>query len=502
MDSVKIVNLGVTFSGKEALKNIYLTVKKGEGIAITGGSGSGKSLLANVLAGLVTPSSGAFTASVLPEKIAYVPQQHDFRRYFSSRSYYQQRFDHNYGTTSPIVRELLTKLFPLHSEEEIHQKASELAIDYALKKRLVELSNGEGKRIHLLMALIDEPELLILDAPFTGLDVHFRETLNRLLNKLIQEGLTLILVTSKEAIPEEFSRVITLEKGEIHSIRPLNDYLKVRNQAVTSFTIPAEKLHDLKFPDDEGFSYALRMEDVQVRYGEKKILEQVDWEVKRGERWALSGANGAGKTTLLSLINGDNPQVYSNKVWLFDRRRGSGESIWDIKQKIGYISPELHLYFQKDLSFTENLSATYSDFAIPALNCFDAAASGFKEQIGGTRDISSFQKFQIDKWFEILGVESLKKESFFKISPGQQRLILLARALVKNPPLLILDEPCQGLDPEQTHLFIAVVNQIATYFNKTLIYVSHYQEEIPECVENLLILEGGKIKFKGERNRT
>lgn len=214
------------------------------------------------------------------------------------------------------------------------------------------------------------------------------------------------------------------------------------------------------------------MKNVNITY-DKKILENINWEVLNGERWSLSGPNGSGKSTLLSLINADNPQAYANEIYLFDRRRGSGESIWDIKKKIGFVSPELHLFFDRGTSG------------------FDAVASGLFDTIGLFRKINQQQIVIVTKWMQLLKISHLSRKLLFQLSGSEQRSVLLARALVKNPPLLILDEPCQGLDEEQTDLFKAIVNEICLTGNKTLIYVTHLAAEVPDCVTKSIRLENG-----------
>jgi len=216
------------------------------------------------------------------------------------------------------------------------------------------------------------------------------------------------------------------------------------------------------------------MENVSIRYGTKTVLHNINWEVRRGEAWSLSGHNGAGKSTLLSLITGDNPQAYSQLIYLFDKRRGSGESIWDIKEKIGYISPELHLHFDQ------------------SVNCFDVIASGLFDTIGLFRKLSLKDQHKVMQWMKLMGLEELKSTSLRQLPSGRQRMVLLARALVKNPPLLILDEPFQGLDESQIAYMRALINQIHNKFGTTLICVSHYEQEMPDCVNHFLRLEQGR----------
>lgn len=209
----------------------------------------------------------------------------------------------------------------------------------------------------------------------------------------------------------------------------------------------------------------LRMEHVKIRYGSRTILKDLDWEIKNGEKWALFGPNGAGKSTLLSLVYADNPQSYANTLYLFDRKRGSGESIWDIKKRIGYVSPEMHLYYKEN---------------VPTLNI---VGSGFFDSIGLFRKCNAEQETVALEWMKVFGIEHLKDRLFLTLSSGEQRLALLARAFVKDPDLIILDEPLHGLDVSNKKKAAAIIEQFCDRPGKTLIYVTHYPHELPACVD-------------------
>ena len=208
-----------------------------------------------------------------------------------------------------------------------------------------------------------------------------------------------------------------------------------------------------------------RMERVSIKYGARTILKELDWEVRNGEKWALFGPNGAGKSTLLSLIYEDNPQSYANTLYLFDRKRGSGESIWDIKKRIGYVSPEMHLFYMEN---------------VPVLNI---VGSGFFDSIGLYRKCTAGQEAIALEWMHVFGIETLKGRSFLTLSSGEQRLALLARAFVKDPDLIILDEPLHGLDISNKKKAARIIEQFCSRPGKTLIYVTHYPHELPQCVD-------------------
>jgi len=219
----------------------------------------------------------------------------------------------------------------------------------------------------------------------------------------------------------------------------------------------------------------VEMKNVNIQYNGIPILENINWKVRKGERWCVTGHNGSGKSTLFSLISADNPQAYANDIYLFGKKRGSGESIWDIKKNIGYVSPELHLFFEKSETV------------------FNAVASGLYDTIGLFRHVPDADRKTVENWLSIIGIENLKDKRLHQLSLGEQRTVMLTRALVKSPPLLILDEPCQGLDKFQTQRFKAIVDAICASSSTTLIYVSHYEHDVPSCISRYLVLEKGRI---------
>ena len=473
---LRLEQVNVTLSGKKVLQDISFSVQHGQQWVLTGASGSGKTVLAETLAGRhfftgsITASFG--TAENFHRQILVVEQQHRFYD-LSHRSdfYYQQRFNSSDAEHTLTVAQELLKYDATGKRQLLEQ----LHLEPLLDEPLIQLSNGENKRLQLCKALLKHPALLILDNPFTGLDVEGRKLLHNILRQLSNAGIPMLLITPGNELPEYCTHVAILQNGQLTTVA------KEQFKPAATTVIPlfnTGQLKKLAVPGYTDFETAVRMVNVHVQYGDKKILQHINWVVKKGERWSVSGPNGAGKSTLLSLITADNPQAYANEIYLFDRRRGSGESIWDIKQKIGYVSPELHLYFE------------YS------VTCFQAIASGLFDTIGLFRNITEKQAAQVQQWVELLQLQSRQHTLLRNLSAGEQRLVLLARALVKNPPLLVLDEPCQGLDQDQRTGFKQLIEILGTHFKTTLIYVSHYREEIPSIVTRHLELENGMANVK------
>jgi molybdate transport system ATP-binding protein len=478
--------VSVKLGGALLLDKLDWTIYPGEQWAITGPSGSGKTILAHTLLGRHF-STGRITAG--PHRFAIVEQQHRFKhRPGSTEPYYQQRFNALDADQTITVEQELAESgweIALAGNGSSGQAAGntrtddhwldDLHIRPLLKKPLIQLSNGENKRVQLAIALLSKPELLILDNPFLGLDTEGRATLHTIINTLAARNIPILLITSPQELPASITHVGQLDKGKWIFLGPRTDFRPEKQ--LKSLTLDPTLLENLKAELREGddFSIAVKMVNTTIKYGEATILDNIDWEVRKGECWNVSGPNGAGKSTILSLITADNPQAYANEIWLFDRRRGSGETIWDIKKKIGFVSPELHLYFDT------------------SVNCLDVVASGLFDTIGLFRPLNVEQAALTLRWMQLLSLEPLKDKRLPQLSAGQQRMVLLARALIKNPPMLILDEPCQGLDEEQTAWFRQLITSLCKAFNTTLIYVSHYRQELPTCIDRFLQLEKGKI---------
>ncbi|HUP12947.1 MAG TPA: ATP-binding cassette domain-containing protein [Niastella sp.] len=472
----QLTNVSVVFNSIEILNNINLTIQPGEQWAIVGKSGSGKTSLAQALSGRLF--HGGSVAWHLPDhshahRILLIEQQHLFKnRSNTSEFYYQQRYNASDSEDTVTVQE---ELQPFIDAAPNTTWIEQLHLTHVMQEPLIQLSNGENKRLQLAKALFLNPAVLVMDNPFVGLDVEGRQTLHRIIDSIAASGITIILITPPQDLPQCITHVAVLENGQLVKAGKKQDAFITADGCTPA--LPAGIINKLRSSgDNNSFGIAVKMVNVTIQYGEKVILHNINWEVKKGQCWSISGPNGAGKSTLLSLVTADNPQAYANELYLFDKRRGSGESIWDIKRRIGFVSPELHLYFDRGTS------------------CSDVIASGLFDTIGLFRLMTAEQKEQVKRWIELLQLQAVQHRPLFQLSLGQQRMVLLARALVKNPPLLILDEPCQGLDEEQISYFKLLIDQLCQTFNTTLLYVSHYSKDLPSCITNAAVLKNGKME--------
>lgn len=493
MYSIEFKNVTVKPDEKTILNDISFSLPVGQSMAIVGPSGSGKTTLGRLIAKKLQPSSGE---SIFAEHLVckMVEQQDNFMTISRiASSYYGQRYENQGMAEAPSVQSFLQQ-----TVSEVDWAMQLMNIVHLKNSKLMQLSNGERKRTQLAAALLEHPDVLVLDQPFVGLDVQSRETLSDQISKLHQSGMTIVLICDPLHIPNQVDWVLELNEGQLAQCTRRAGYIPKKKDEDISETME-HYFADLQVIADDRFEYAVRMNDVTVVHGEREILKNISWTVRKGERWALMGPNGAGKTTLLSLVTADNPQGYVNDLTLFDRKRGSGESIWDIKKRIGYISPELHLYFLRGKGIFNTIPGL--EKSLPSggnsLRCDEVIISGLNEQIGFSSVHSDFQKKAVNVWFSVLQLEHLTDSKFAWASLSEQRLLLLARALVKMPSLLILDEPCQGLDPYQVRRFTAMLDVICAHLDTTVIYVTHYSEEIPRCVDQLLQLDNGQVKYCG-----
>ena len=378
---------------------------------------------------------------------------------------------------TPTVGSKLEEAYQLAGEDTPERRALQKHIyelfhlEDLLDKYIILLSSGELRKYKLAASLFTKPKVLIMENPFIGLDAETRDQLKALLGMLAKEqGLQIVLVLAKtDEIPSFITHIVEVKdmcvKDKlVNSLQCIVDSYDYQKSAEGCETNNVEK-------NGVQANEVIRFNHVTIRYGERTILKDLNWTVRRGEHWALSGQNGSGKSTLLSLVCADNPQGYACDISLFGHRRGSGESIWDIKRHIGYVSPEMHRGYKQN---------------IPAIQI---VASGLKDTVGLYVRANEEEKNQCRKWLKRLGIGHLEERKFMEMSSGEQRLVLLARAFVKEPDLLILDEPLHGLDDENRRMVKALVDDYCQNPDVTLIYVTHYQEELPHSIDHSIYLE-------------
>lgn len=524
MKTIELINVLGRLPQPRMSEPVNFNLEVGEHIAIVGPNGGGKSSLVDLITGKNLLSQGVlkydFGPGTNPSAYGNIVQLtfEDALGTVEKPYYFQQRFNSQDREESPLVSTVLKRALVSNSisatgltadearaaghgltKEESILAGSEDASEFIsnplidtfklrnlLGKRLVTLSSGEMRRFQLFKYLIKKPRVLIVDNPFIGLDASMREQLDQFFRLLIADGnVQLIMVISMlDNIPEYITHVVKVHDMKVEGKITREEYFdewkrgcafpsKLYGDALLIRQLP-EKENNYSLSKDSSCNtdsiISLKNLSLQLPESNTILYGGLNWEVKSGEKWALQGNNGSGKSTLLSLICADHPAAYACDISLFGRQRGTGESIWDIKRNIGFVSPEFHRAYKENR---------------PSI---DIVASGLHDSIGLYKRPRPEQIETCLFWMRVFGIDNLKDRLFLSLSSGEQRLCLLARAFVKDPALIILDEPLHGLDTYRRNMVRNIISEFCNRKDKTLIMVTHYVEELPSIINKSLYL--------------
>ncbi|MDD2962204.1 MAG: ATP-binding cassette domain-containing protein [Muribaculaceae bacterium] len=471
------VSQNLQYTGVKLENNYGFTIERNKSYAIIGENGCGKTTLGKI----IEKGWNIATNKIIGDKKSLNIKSIEFSDIHSltgfSESYYQQRFEASANDNIPTVNDLIGGKM---SENRWDELCERLSLRDIRNKRINYLSSGELRKFLIINLFAEIPDILILDNPYIGLDEDSRTLLDELLSMVIKNGTAVILLLcNPNDIPSFTNVVIPMKNKQILESITINDNNQlqiVRNNLYSLFdaNFNLAALPHLENPNVD-YSVAFELSNCNVSYGDITILSDLSWRVEAGDNWALLGENGAGKSTLLSLVYADNPQGYKNNISIFDRPRGSGESIWDIKRRISYISPEMHLYFNNGEIVASVVASGLSNFT----GCF--------------RQPKEAELDTVNCWLQALGISELSQRRFNTLSSGEQRLVLLARTFIKNAPLLILDEPLHGLDSARKKLIAQLIMRRTQYEKSSLIYVTHYKDEIPPCCNKTFRLKKHQI---------
>ena len=467
-------DVSVRLHGKLFLRGLDWSAAPGEQWAVLGPNGAGKTVLAQLIARALHPASGELTlaADLTPARIAWVSfeaqrelcaadARHDISDYLENAV--------DAGTT---VRALLAAA--ARRPERVEEIAAMLGIEALMERGIRFLSSGETRRTLFARALLMEPRLMVLDNPYEGVDRASRQVLRALVDELLGGPTHILLLTRRpQDIAPGISHVLLLDHGQVLDRGPREAVLegdasqRLFGPGASCAPVPLPAAPDAA-PARPCAGALIELEDVHAHYGEHEVLDGVCLRLEPGEHLCIAGPNGCGKSTLLALICGDNPRAYGQHVKLVGRLRGSGEAVWEIKRRFGIVSNQLHLSY-------------------PArTRAFDVVASGFFDTLGLYDTCGPQQARLAREWLAVLGLSARAGERFDALSFGEQRMMLVARAMVKNPPILILDEPCSGLDEANRRRVLELIERIGHETNTQILYVSHEAEEMPACITRRL----------------
>ncbi len=447
-------------------------------IALVGANGSGKSALAAVLAGQGELESGERTMSAATGWVSTAQQQ-------ALIAEEKQKDDADILDVIPVPSTATEVILKHCGELSAQQQAffdkltAGLRMNHFLGNAFLGLSTGETRKALLVKTLLESPEVLLLDEPWDGLDTASSEFLRELLAELSEKMTIVIILNRLSEIPDFISQLVLMQDCSVvwtsagnrisdEDREQIRHLLHLENVPTS---LPPKDEERASPQMKEGETTLVALKDGKVSYDSRTIFSGLNWQVNKGEHWQVVGPNGSGKTCLLSMITGDDSHCYTNDLTVFGYKRGSGESIWDIKQHIGLVSNSFHLQYRVNSSVLH------------------VVLSGFFDSIGLYEQPTVKQKQLAREWIALAGMTDRLNTSFQSLSFGDQRLLLIVRAMVKHPTLLILDEPCNGLDEINRLKVLALLGIIAKGGESTLLYVNHHSDDRIEGIDRVLNMQ-------------
>jgi len=484
-------------------RNFTWKVEPFQSWVITGENGSGKSAIAQALAGGLDVSSRDASSAAgnqlpNPASVALISFERQRDVVFDERYHDDGEFVEGGIDPGTSARDFIlsrkrgsrsTAQTPL--PEPLMALVQRLGVESLLERGLKYLSTGEIRKVLLCRELLRQPAWLIFDEPYEGLDGATRSVLSAELDRLVHASRTdasatrvLIITDRYEHVPAGTSHVLHIEDRRVVFAGPRADFeargipkalrgldhheTESLGQAVAE-TLREGGANNATSTPTSGDAPLVTMRNVTVAYSGRRVLDNLNFEVHAGEHTLVRGPNGCGKTTLLNLINGDNPQVYANDVTICGMKRGSGESVWDVKRQLGQVSYALHVEY------------AYRCTA----NLIECVVSGFFDSIGLYQEPGYAEVRAAERWLQVVGLLDKRAEPFTQLSYGEQRVALILRAVIKQPPLLILDEPCHNLDPRHRAEVLTIADYIGRHTDSTLLYVTHDALEVLPCTRQI-----------------
>ncbi len=494
---VRLDAVDVAIDGKTILRDLCWALRPGEHWAVLGGNGSGKSTFLKLIRGDLAPAPGSsgrrmygfdgeeqITAVGVKEQFAIVSPEMQTRYLALEWNLSVADVVHSGFTASDYPPRRLSAAQKARARDIVEM----LGIRRMLRRNVQGLSTGELRKVLIARALTSSPRVLVCDEVCDGLDAKSRAGLLATLERVARSGTQLLITThrTEEIIPAITHRLVfrdgrIAESGEVSETPLMLPSRRNRRLEETEAcaTPPVSASSRRRLPVTG--AALIRIERADVFLNERRVLRDINLAIHPGEHWAVLGPNGAGKSTLLKLIVGDLHPAWGGRVRRFEFT--ARNTIWEVKQRIGLVSPELQSNYRDDVSGLE------------------AIASGFTSSIGVMVKPSRAQFAAAARLAKALGLAKLAAKSVLAMSYGELRRVLLARALVHRPELLICDEPFDGLDAAGRRAMGALLEK-AAHAGTTLVLVTHHAADLPECLTHRIELEAGRVVYQGPARQT
>ncbi|MCE5312228.1 MAG: ATP-binding cassette domain-containing protein [Nitrospiraceae bacterium] len=487
---IEIRNVDIVLENKKILSDVSWRLQQNENWAVLGSNGSGKTTFLKLIRGDIWPTAGSRIYALEGE-----PQESPIG------------IKNHIALVSPEIQDAYTKnSWDLTVEEVIHTGFADtvwlfdkptrqqlniaddiieqLGIDSLRQKQMLRISSGEAKKVLIARALVSNPEVIMLDEVCNDLDAGSRETLISMIDKIARSGTQIIYSTHRtDEMPSSITHALLLSKGsiaiqgDINSVASHNPVYQDKADASGNAVIRTKKCNAIHHKQQLAPLVEIVNADIYIE--DKQILHNINWRIDRGEHWLVTGRNGAGKSTLFKLILAELHPASGGRISRFDLRDDT--SVWDVRKRIGYVSSALQGGYDWDITAEE------------------VVLSGFFASIGLYDEASEEQKEAALKWMNILRIDNLRNRRIFTLSYGESRKVLLARAMVNGPDMLLLDEPCNGLDIPSRADFLGLVEKLAQQAT-TIVMATHHKNEIIPSITHELAMGNGRILSKTSRH--
>ena len=457
--------------------NEPIQLARGQHWCVFGGNGAGKTTLVNLLLGRLPQARSHLTYhnGFNPEhdvcEVSFEEQQRLCAR---DDRFDISEFTNNARDEGTTVESLICNgELPVTDITRLVSILDLLDINAIRHQGIRYLSSGQMRRAMIARALYLRPALLVLDNPLDSIDRYSVQRIQQALKQwMSSDHCTLLLCRRRGQTLPGITHHLLMESLRMLAQGPASQL--PLPSAESAPTLPRELPGPCagRLPPElpKDVTTLIDLDGVSAAYGDKVIFENLHFQMRRHDHVLIEGPNGCGKSTLLGLIDGDNHKAYGQPVYLFGRRRGSGESVWDIKARFGVVSNDLHNRYVK------------------GWRVLDVVVSGFFDSVGLYDDSGASEANTARQWLAVVGLAGLEREYYHQLSFGQQRLVLLARAMVKQPLILVLDEPIVGLDDKHSALLLALVDRIAGSGKTQILFVSHSADDVPACINKILSL--------------